>query len=277
MSQSPNSIDCPRATGMPIFGLGTWKNSEFDTCAESVATALDMGYRHIDTAQAYGNEAAVGAGIERSDVDRDEMFVATKVWIDNLAREDVLATTEASLDRLDLDRVDLLYIHWPARTYDPETTLGAFNELVDEGLIDAIGVSNFEPAQLADAVERSAAPILANQVEIHPLLPQEAIREACTDLGVEPVAYSPLARGDVFGVPELQSIADAHEVSPAQVSLAWLRQAGVTAIPKATSEAHIRENWESLALSLTPAEMERIASIGRTDRKVDPEFGPWNA
>ncbi len=277
MSQPLLPSDCPRATNIPMLGLGTWKNSDPEECAESVATALEMGYRHIDTAQAYGNEAAVGAGIERSAVDREDVFVATKVWIDNLAPDDVLSSTEASLDRLGLECVDLLYVHWPARTYDPDATIGAFNGLVDDGLTRAIGVSNFEPDQLAEAVERSAAPILANQIEIHPLLRQEAIREACAELGVEPVAYSPLARGDVFDVPELQSIGDAHDASAAQVALAWLRQSGITAIPKATGETHIRENWASLAVSLTADELERIDGIDRTDRKVDPGFGPWNA
>jgi 2,5-diketo-D-gluconate reductase B len=261
---------------MPMLGLGTWKNSDPETCAESVATALEMGYRHIDTAQAYGNEAAVGAGIERSDVDREEVFLATKVWIDNLSREDVLATTEASLERLGVDRVDLLYVHWPARTYEPRETLGALNELYDDGRIDAIGVSNFEADQVAAAVEVSDAPIAANQVEIHPLFRQADLRAACEDLGVDLVAYSPLARGDVFEVPELQSIAEAHDASPAQVSLAWLREAGVTAIPKATSEAHIRDNWDSLSVSLSADDLATIREIEETGRRVDPDFGPWN-
>jgi 2,5-diketo-D-gluconate reductase B len=261
---------------MPMLGLGTWKNSDSETCAESVATALEMGYRHIDTAQAYGNEAAVGAGIERSDVDREEVFLATKVWIDNLSREDVLATTEASLERLGVDRVDLLYVHWPARTYEPRETLGALNELYDDGRIDAIGVSNFEADQVAAAVEVSDAPIASNQVEIHPLFRQPDLRAACEDLGVDLVAYSPLARGDVFEVPELQSIAEAHDASPAQVSLAWLREAGVTAIPKATSEAHIRDNWDSLSVSLSADDLATIREIEETGRRVDPDFGPWN-
>ena len=275
--QTPLSpTDCPRVDGMPMLGLGTWKNSEREVCAESVATALEMGYRHIDTAQAYDNEAAVGAGIERSDVDREEVFLATKVWIDNLSREDVLATTEASLDRLGVDRVDLLYVHWPARTYEPRETLGALNDLYDDGRIDAIGVSNFEANQVAEAIEISEAPIVANQVEIHPLFRQAELRAACAELGVELVAYSPLARGDVFEVPELQSIAAAHDASPAQVSLAWLREAGVTAIPKATSEAHIRDNWESLSVSLSAEESETIDGLEETGRRVDPDFGPWH-
>ena len=275
-NDDPAVDDCPYSGEMPMLGLGTWENTDPDACAESVATALEMGYRHIDTAQAYGNEADVGDGLAAADVDRAEVFLATKVWIDNLAHDNVIETTEASLDRLGVDSVDLMYVHWPSRTYDAEETLAAFNELHDEGKINRIGVSNFEPDQLREAIEISDAPIVANQVECHPLLQQEELRAVCEEEGVDLVAYSPLARGDVFDVPELQAIADDHDASAAQVSLAWLRQQGVPAIPKATSEAHIRDNWQSLSLSLSDEEIEKIESIEQTGRRVDPSFGPWN-
>ena len=271
----PAVDDCPSSNDIPMLGLGTWENDDPEACAASVETALEMGYRHIDTAQAYGNEAAVGEGIAAADVDREEVFLATKVWIDNLAHDDVIATTEASLDRLGVDSVDLMYVHWPSRTYDAEETLAAFNELHADGKIDRIGVSNFEPDQLREAIELSDAPIVANQVECHPLLQQAELREVTAEEGVELVAYSPLARGDVFDVQELQEIADDHDASPAQVSLAWLRQQGITAIPKATSEAHIRDNWQSLSLTLSDEEIERIENIEQNGRRVDPGFGPW--
>ncbi len=272
----PTSEDCPTAGGIPMVGLGTWKNADPTRCAESVTAALELGYRHVDTAQAYGNEQAVGTGIAEADVDREEVYLATKVWIDSLAYDDVIKTTHESLDRLGVDSVDLLYVHWPARTYEPEETLGALNELVEEGRVDQIAVSNFEPEQVADAIEISDAPIVANQVEIHPLFQQSELRAACDELGVTCVAYSPLARGDVFDVPELRSIAGDHGVSPAQVSLAWLRQEGVVAIPKATSQAHIQDNWESLSLTLRADELETIRGLDQTGRRVDPDFGPWN-
>ncbi|WP_394338536.1 aldo/keto reductase [Halonotius aquaticus] len=275
-NEHPASDECPTANEMPMVGLGTWKNSDPEACAESVATALETGYRHIDTAQAYGNEDAVGNGIEQAAVDREDVFLATKIWIDNLAYDDVLETAEASLDRLGVDSVDLLYVHWPSRTYEAEETLAAFNELYDQGKIDRIGVSNFEPEQLAEAIELSDAPIFANQIEIHPLLQQEELREVCADHDVELVAYSPLARGEVFDIPEIESIADDHGVSPAQISLAWLRHHGITAIPKATGADHIQDNWASLSVSLSDAEIETIDSIETTDRRVDPDFGPWN-
>jgi len=259
-----------------MLGLGTWQNTDPDQCAESVRTALAEGYRHVDTAQAYDNEAAVGDGIAAADVDREDVFLATKVWIDDLAHDDVLRSAEASLDRLGTEYVDLLYVHWPARAYDPERTLAAFDELHDDGRIDRVGVSNFEPRHVAEAKEILDADLFANQVELHPLLPQAELREACADAGVNVVAYSPLARGDVFDVPAIRELAEAHDASPAQVSLAWLREKTVTAIPKATSAEHVRDNWGSLDVALSAEELSRIDAIDRHDRKVDPSFGPWN-
>ena len=276
VTDEPTVEDCPQTNGIPMLGLGTWKNNDPETCATSVSDALAMGYRHIDTAQAYSNEQAVGTGIARADVDREEVFVATKVWVDNLAYDDVLETTNDSLRRLGLESVDLLYVHWPARTYDPESTLAAFNELYEQGKIDQIGVSNFEPDQLRTVIEISEAPIVANQIECHPLFKQPELREVSADLDIALVAYSPLARGGVFDVPEIKEIAGSHGVSPAAVSLAWLRQRGLVAIPKATTSAHIRDNWLSLSLTLHDDELNRIDALDDADRCVDPEFGPWN-
>ena len=272
-SLTPESVE--RASGMPTFGLGTWENEDPEACAESVRTALDMGYRHIDTAQAYENEDSVGDGIAQADLDREEMFLATKVWTKNLAHDDVIDSTHESLDKLGVDAVDLLYIHWPQNTYDPEETLTAFEELVDEGLIDHIGVSNFEPEHLDEAQEVLDEPIFANQVEMNPLLPQEELREYCDEHDIELVAYSPLARGKVFDVDELTEVAEKHDASEAQVSLAWLREKGVTVIPKATSEEHIRDNWESLTLDLDDEDVETIDGIDTVERQVDPDDSPW--
>jgi len=264
-----------QAEGMPAFGIGTWENEDPDECTESVRTALDMGYRHVDTAQAYGNEESVGEGIERADVAREGVFLATKVWKANLAHDDVIDTTHDSIDKLGVDSLDLLYTHWPAGEYEAEDTLPAFAELKDEGTIDRIGVSNFEPEHLDEAREVLDEPIFANQVEMNPLLPQQELREYCDDHDIELVAYSPLARGTVFEIDELTEIAEEHDASAAQVSLAWLREKGVTVIPKATSEAHIRDNWESLDLELDDEDIETIDDIDRTERQVEPPFAPW--
>ncbi len=270
---SPDSVE--RASGMPMLGLGTWENEEPEQCTESVRSALETGYRHIDTAQAYGNEESVGAAIEQADVAREEVFLATKVWTENLNYDDVIHSTTESLDKLDTGSVDLLYAHWPSGEYDPEDTLPAFEELKDRGAIDRIGVSNFEPEHLDTAQEVLDEPIFANQVECHPLLQQEELREYCDDHDIELVAYSPLARGEVFEVDELSDIADKHDASEAQVSLAWLREKGITAIPKATSDDHIEGNWASLGIELDDEDIETIEGIDRTERQVNPGFAPW--
>ena len=267
--------DVPRREDMPILGLGTWENDDYDACVESVRHALEMSYRHIDTAQAYGNEDAVGEGIETADVPREDVFLATKVWIENLGYDDVLETTRESLDDLGVDSVELLYIHWPSGEYDPEETLGAFEELLDDGRIERIGLSNFEPEDLETAQEALDDPVFANQVECSPLCRQEELREYCDDEDIELVAYSPLARGEAFGVDELSEIAEKHDANEAQVSLAWLREKEITAIPKATSEDHIRNNWESLEIDLDDEDVATIDEMDRQERQVDPSFAPW--
>ncbi|QAU14368.1 aldo/keto reductase [Halorubrum sp. BOL3-1] len=259
---------------MPALGLGTWENDDPAQCTESVANALDAGYRHVDTAQIYGNEAAVGKGIVESDVDRGDVFLATKVWIDELAPADVASSTRESLEKLGVDAVDLLYVHWPAGAYEPAETLPAFAALRDDGLIDRIGVSNFEPEHLDAATDVLGEAPFANQVEMHPLLRQAELREYADANDVELVAYSPLARGGVLDDPAVSGIAERHGVSAAQVSLAWLREKGVTAIPKATGTDHLRDNLASLDLELDDEDVAKIDELGRTDRQLNPDFGP---
>ena len=274
MSQNPTPDSVPSAGEMPMLGLGTWENNDHDQCAESVATALEMGYRHIDTAQIYRNEAAVGEGIAAADVDREDVFLATKVWTSKLSHDDVRRSTEESLDKLGVDYVDLLYVHWPANRYDPADTLPAFDDLYDGGLIESVGVSNFEPDHIDRASKELDTPVFANQVELHPFLQQEALREYAAENDVELVAYSPLARGEVMGDPTLGEIAEKHGVSEAQVSLAWLREKGVTAIPKATGEAHIRDNFESVTVQLDEGDIAAIDGLDRDERQVHPDFAP---
>lgn len=256
------------------LGLGTWQNTDPQTCRKSVKKALDMGYRHIDTAQAYSNEGSVGKGIQASKVRREEIFLASKVWTSNLSPEKVISSTEESLEKLDTDYVDLMYIHWPAEDYSAKDTLEAFNTLKERGLIKNIGISNFEVTPMEKALKY--ADIYANQVEMHPLLPQEEIVQACKEKGVELVAYSPLARGEVFNISEIQQVAEKHGVSEAQVSLAWIMEKGATPIPKASTEEHIRDNFESQNLELDEEDIEKIDSIRGEKRMVDPGFAPWS-
>jgi diketogulonate reductase-like aldo/keto reductase len=269
-----NDYDVPDRSGMPGLGLGTWQNDDPAECEQSVRTALETGYRHVDTAQVYGNEAAVGQGIAAADVDREDVFLATKLWTDNLSYDRVFESTAESLDRLGTEYLDLLYVHWPTGDYEPEETLTALEELREDGVIERIGVSNFEPSHIETAQDVLDTPIFANQIETHPLLQQRRLREFCAEQDIEVVAYSPLARGRVFDVETLSEIAAEHGVSEAQVSLAWLRQHGLTAIPKATGVDHIRDNWGSLGLELSDAEIERIDGIDERRRFVDPGFAP---
>jgi len=265
------------AAHLPPLGLGTYRNTEFEQCATSVQTALEAGYRHLDTAQSYGNEAAVGEGLRRAEVDRDAVFVATKLSTENLAREDVLETAQESADRLGLDVIDLLYVHWPIRTYEPTETLPALDQLREAGLVRHVGLSNFEPDQLETAIEILDAPVFAHQVEHHPLLTQERLRELAVTNDHWLVAYSPVAKGDIADIEQLQEIASAHEATPYQVALAWLiQEENVVPIPKATSGAHIRENYDALELELSEAEVKRIDAISGGRRLVDFDEAPWN-
>lgn len=257
---------------IPDIGIGTWQNTDSKSCIESVATAVDAGYRHVDTAQAYGNEEYVGEGLEKSDIDREEVLLATKVWTTELSHDDVIRSTEKSLDRLDTDYVDILYVHWPAGEYSAENTLSAFEELQDSGKIKHIGVSNFTKSYLDEALE--IADVVVNQVEMHPLLQQEELIRYADSLGLEVVAYSPLARGKIFDVPEISRVAEKYGVSEAQVSLAWLLSKGVHPIPKASSSEHILDNLEALNLDLENGDLETIDSIDREERLIDPEFAP---
>jgi len=259
---------------LPSIGLGTWQNTNPEQCRDSVKNALNTGYRHIDTAQAYKNEESVGKGIQASDLNREEVFLASKVWNTNLSKRDVISSTNESLDKLDTEYIDLMYVHWPAPEYSPESTLQGFQALKNRGLIKEIGVSNFTPALMEEAMEH--VEVYANQVEMHPLLPQNKLLEACKELGVELVAYSPLARGEVFNVPEIQQIAEKHGVSEAQVSLAWIMRKGATPIPKASSMEHIKDNFKARKLELDGEDIEKIDSIQSRYRKADPDFGPWS-
>ena len=259
-----------------MLGMGTWQLTDEQTTPEAVEAALEMGYRHIDTARAYGNEHLVGDGIAQSSVDREDVFLATKIWTEDLGYEDAIEAAHDAVDDLGVEKVDLLYVHWPAEAYDPVETFRAFDELVEEGVTDHIGISNFEPDQIEEAVAHTDHDIFAHQFECHPLLQQEAVREATEEHSIEPVAYSPLARGDVFGHEVLSDIAGDHNVSEARVSLAWLREHGITAIPKASGEEHLHDNWASLSLQLNDGELEAIDELDEHERKVDPDFGPWN-
>ncbi|MEF8842873.1 MAG: aldo/keto reductase [Haloarculaceae archaeon] len=259
--------------------MGTYSASNREQWTGNVWRALETGYRHVDTTQAYGNEQYVGESMARADVPREEVFLATKTAHPDHPvpeREDVQSAVEGCLDRLGTDYVDLLYVHWPADPYDPETTLGAFDELHDAGTVRHVGVSNFEPDQLDRAREVLDAPLFANQVEMHPLLGQDHLLEYTREHDLWLVAYCPIARNEVADVPAVVEVAEKHDATPAQVSLAWLlAKEHVAAIPKAADERHRRENLAARNLDLDPEDLARIDGIDREHRIIDREYAPW--
>jgi len=251
---------------VPALGLGTWQLTG-PTCTETVQTALELGYRHVDTAQAYGNERQVGLGIEAADVDREDVFLVTKLDGSNRDARSVRQSTRESLNRLGTDYLDCLLIHWPNTPWMAplSETLDAMNDLVDEGCVEHIGVSNFSPARLDRAREHSDAPILTDQVQYHPYWDQRKLLDYCRIHDVLLTAYSPLARGGVLDDPALVTIGNRYDRSPAQVALRWLvQQDGVAAIPKATSREHLAANMAVFDFELTDDEMAWIRNPSKT-------------
>lgn len=261
-----------RGEKVPSLGMGTWL-LEGEDCRSAVPIALELGYRHIDTAQIYGNEAEIGDVLAASSIDRAELFLTTKVWNDRHAADEVVASTEESLARLRTDYVDLLLIHWPVELERLEETLEAMVGLQERELVRHIGVSNFTRAQFEQAAQ--AAPVVCNQVEYHPLLDQRDLVAAATKADAVLTAYSPLARGKVMAEPTLQRIGEAHGKTPAQVTLRWLLdQEGVMVVPKATSEAHLAANLDVFDFSLSDDERADIDGVARGERLISPGWAP---
>lgn len=259
---------------MPKLGLGTW-DLRGDICIENVRAALDMGYRHIDTAAMYGNEEEVGEGIRRSSVDRDDVFLVTKVWYTNLDAEGIKDSAEQSLQRLETSYIDLLLMHWPHETVPLRESLGALMEVKEQGKSRHIGVSNFTVELMEKATQYSDPSILCNQVEYHPYLSQKPVLDCCTQNGAALVAYCPLARGRIFGDSTLQQIGEKYGKTEAQVALRWLvQQDGVAAIPRSSSQEHIRENAEIFDFRLSDEDMENIFALEEGGRVVTEDRVP---
>ncbi len=259
---------------LPLLGLGTW-DLRGEACVRAVRDALEMGYRHLDTAQMYDNEREVGRGLRAAAVSREDVFVTTKLWLDNLTEAKVAVSFEESLKRLDAEYVDLLLIHWPHSSVPLEETLTAMERLQATGRARAIGVSNFPTALWKRAL--SLAPVEVNQVEFHPFLSQRALQAFASERQLRLVAYTPVAKGRVSRDPTIVEIARAHDRSPVQVALRWLTQQGVAAIPKSSSRAHLEENFQSSELVLDEDEMHRVSSLARGLRMVAPDWSPaWD-
>ena len=281
MPSSVNAIPTLQVQGsaIPRLGFGTWRLAGV-ACREAVATALSLGYRHIDTAAMYGNEAEVGAALAGSGLQRDALFVTTKVWRDDLRPDALLRSARASLDRLKLDHVDLLLIHWPNAAVPLGETMAALNEVAERGWTRHVGISNFPTALLREARRVSRRPIFANQCEYHPGLDQTVLIEACRAGDTAFVAYRPLGQGRQLANPLIVGIAERHGKTPSQVVLRWhMQQPGLIAIPRSANPDHIAENAAVFDFALAEAEMDAIFSLSRdNDRHVQPDFAPvWDA
>jgi 2,5-diketo-D-gluconate reductase B len=266
-----------RGIALPQLGLGTFR-MEGDDCREAVESALALGYRHLDTAAMYANEEAVGAAIAASGLKRDALHVTTKVWHDQLAPAAIRASLQASLDKLQLDYVDLFMVHWPAAHMDMPALFATLAELQTAGRVRAIGVCNFNLAMLRTAIDEIGAPIACNQIEYHVLLDQTPIRDYLAAKSIPLIAYCPLAQGTLADHPGLLAIGRKHGASAAQVALKWLLdQDGVAAIPKARRAASQRANLDALALRLDDEDRRAIAALPKNRRFVNPPFAPaWD-
>jgi 2,5-diketo-D-gluconate reductase A len=255
---------------IPQLGFGVFQVPPSET-AEAVAQALSVGYRHIDTAAAYRNEAGVGQAIRASGLDRGEVFVTTKCWNDNQGFEEAKRALRASLERLQLDFVDLYLIHWPVPSHDRYVdTWKAFIDLQSDGLTRSIGVSNFQPAHLQRVVAETGETPAINQIELHPYLQQPILRRKHQEMMIVTEAWSPLAQGEALADPAILKIADAHAKTPAQVIIRWHLQLGNVVIPKSVTPRRIQENFDVFDFVLSDAEMKAIRALDE-DRRTGPD------
>ncbi|MEO9876522.1 MAG: aldo/keto reductase [Anderseniella sp.] len=257
---------------IPAIGLGTWE-LRGDECARLVETALQNGYTHIDTAQMYQNEREVGAGIKASGVDRDSLFVTTKIWPDNYGSDDFARAVDERLAFLDCGTLDLLLLHWPPGAVSMAEAVAGLNKAKRAGFARHIGISNFTVAQVEEAVALSEEPLVCNQIEYHPLINQNKVRAACARHGLAVTAYCPIARNKVADEPVMRDIARRHDASPAQIALAWLAGHGdVISIPRSSRPERLADNLQALEISLSEDEMTEINALSaRNLRLVDPE------
>lgn len=265
-----------QGVAVPRIGYGTFELSEAD-CAEGVRHALEIGYRHVDTARAYANERGVGRGMAASGVPREDVFVTTKVRHADLAVGATRASVEGSLRDLGTDYLDLVLIHWPNPEVPLEETLGVLVKLRDEGKTRQLGVSNFPPGLLRRALD--LAPVFCNQVEYHPYLAQPRLLRMAREHGILLTAYGPIARGRVLRDPVIAGIADAHGVTPVQVALRWLiQQPGVATPPRSSSASNRATNLDVFGFELTDREMAAITALDQGLRLYNPPWAPdWEA
>jgi 2,5-diketo-D-gluconate reductase A len=274
---SPHTQSVPRLSlggggEIPQLGFGVFQVPPEET-AQVVTQALDTGYRHIDTAAAYQNEAGVGQALRASGLDRNDVFVTTKCFNDDQGYEEAKHALRASLDQLEMEHVDLYLIHWPVPAHDRYVeTWKAFIDLQEEGLTRSIGVSNFQPAHLRRLIDETSVTPSVNQVELHPRLQQPGLRREHEELGILTEAWSPLAQGEVLDDPVITGIAEAHQRTPGQVVIRWHLQLGNVVIPKSVTPERIDENFDVFGFDLSDDEMAQIEELDAGERTgPDPD------
>ena len=264
---------------VPALGFGTWQLKGQD-CVKGVQKALDTGYRHIDTAQAYENELDVGKGIAEHGIHRDEIFLTTKIWMDNFDPDKFMKSLDESLNKLQTDYVNMLLLHWPDSDHDMNETLDLLVKAKEQGKAKMIGVSNYTIDLLGKAKEHTGNQLATNQVEFHPFLDQRPLLRWLDDHDMFLTGYSPLSRGDVMDDETMKQIAEKYGKNPGQISLRWALQheEKVAVIPKSGNPDHIESNFDVFDFELTQEEMIDITNLAHPDgRKVDPDFAPnWD-
>jgi diketogulonate reductase-like aldo/keto reductase len=274
MSECPTTT-LPGGEELPRLGFGTWR-LEGQTATAAVDVALENGYRHVDTAEGYGNEAAVGAAIADSDLDREDVFLTSKVLPKHLDYESLIAACETSLERLGVDALDLYLIHWPNPAVSIRETLDAMATLHDRGLVANVGVSNFTAYQLSVALHVSDVPIAVNQIEFHPWYQQPDVIEYCHERDVVVEAAAPFGRTEVFADDVVQDLAETYGKTPPQIVLRWALQRDVVPLPRSGTATHVRENAECLGWELDPADVERLNERDRGHAVYDTGARDWS-
>ncbi len=260
---------------VPVLGFGCWQLEPGGECQQSVEWALDIGYRHIDTADGYGNHKDVARAIKNSKIERKKLFITTKIRPHSLDAKSIKECGQRFLEELETDYIDLLLIHWPNREVAIGETLEAMNKLKEDCLIRAIGVSNFTIHHLQDAL-KTGIEVTNNQVELHPTFNNRELREFCRKNGITVTSYSSNGRGEDLKLLKIIELAKKYERTPYQIILAWLRQQDILAIPRSTKEKHIKENFESLDFDLSLEDIAKINQISQEPRLSEPGWADFD-
>ncbi len=258
---------------VPTLGLGTWM-LKGENGKNAVKYALEIGYRHVDTADSYDNHQDVGKGIKESNVSREDIFITSKVFHDNLSPKGISETSERILKELDIEYLDLLLLHWPDRSIPVKDQLETIQRLKERGLVKAIGVSNYNIHHLKDSLS-TGIEFEVNQVEFHPSLNQKELKQFCDDNGIAVTAYSPIAQGQDLKLPEVLQLAKKYKKTPAQIILNWLMGIGVIVIPRSVKKIHIQENFGALGWEMTEEDMKILNKLNLDNRIVIPEWSDF--